>query len=207
MGHQVGSTLRPFIYPDRKHKRCHGPRGYRQYRGYRDWLRDEFCFRCVYCLRREQWGLVRGGWHIDHFVPQSVDPAATLDYENLLYLCAGCNAGKSSVPGIDPEDIALGDCMRVESDGTIIALNEAGKYLISLLRLDNEDYTSYRKMMIDAIELAFMYKRELFEIYMGYPKDLPDLSRLRPPGGNSRPEGIPSSHYERRKRGELSEVY
>jgi hypothetical protein len=36
---------------------------------------------------------------------------------------------------------------------------------------------------------------------------LPDLDALRPPGGNTRPEGIVDSHFERRKRGELPDTY
>jgi hypothetical protein len=42
---------------------------------------------------------------------------------------------------------------------------------------------------------------------MGYPADLPDLSSLRPPAGNSRPEGIDQSHAARRERGELLDIY
>jgi UDP-glucose 4-epimerase len=38
------------------------------------------------------------------------------------------------------------------------------------------------------------------------PEDLPDLRRLKPPAGNSRPEGIGQSWHARRARGELREV-
>jgi hypothetical protein len=34
---------------------------------------------------------------------------------------------------------------------------------------------------------------------MSYPDDLPNLARLRPPGGNTRPEGIAESAFARRK--------
>jgi hypothetical protein len=44
-----------FIYPHHPHVRRHSPRGYRDYRSYKPWLRDEFDFRCVYCLWRERW--------------------------------------------------------------------------------------------------------------------------------------------------------
>ena len=44
-----------FTYPRRPHVRRHGPRGYRDYRAYKAWLRDEFAFQCVYCLWRERW--------------------------------------------------------------------------------------------------------------------------------------------------------
>jgi hypothetical protein len=41
---------------------------------------------------------------------------------------------------------------------------------------------------------------------MGYPSNLPDLSKLRPPG-NTRPAGINDSFFARRARGELQETY
>ena len=43
----------PFSYPAAVHVRRHGPQGYADYASYRPWLRDEFAFRCVYCLLRD----------------------------------------------------------------------------------------------------------------------------------------------------------
>ena len=48
---------------------------------------------------------------------------------------------------------------------------------------------------------------ELYRRCLAYPDDLPDLSALRPPGGNARPEGIAQSAFARRERGELSGTY
>ena len=45
-----------FTYPVEPHLRRHGPQGYADVVSDRPWLRDEFAFRCVYCLLREQWG-------------------------------------------------------------------------------------------------------------------------------------------------------
>jgi hypothetical protein len=42
---------------------------------------------------------------------------------------------------------------------------------------------------------------------LAFPSDLPNLAALRPPGGNGRPDGIADSCFERRRRGELVEVY
>jgi hypothetical protein len=39
---------------------------------------------------------------------------------------------------------------------------------------------------------------------MAYPDDLPDLRRLRPPGGNSKPEGVNQSAFALRERGALA---
>jgi hypothetical protein len=44
-----------FDYPVGTHVRRHGPQGYLDYKHYKPWLRDEFSFRCVYCLCRETW--------------------------------------------------------------------------------------------------------------------------------------------------------
>lgn len=45
----------PFQYPIGKHVCRHGPVGYADPQRYKPWLRDEFHFRCVYCLCRERW--------------------------------------------------------------------------------------------------------------------------------------------------------
>ncbi len=42
-----------FTYPPPVTERRHGPGGYVDYGSYRPWLRDEFVFRCVYCLNRD----------------------------------------------------------------------------------------------------------------------------------------------------------
>src|SRR5712671_2113481 len=84
----------PFTYPVVPHVRRHGPQGYADYQSYRPWLRDEFSFRCVYCLLREQWGQMRGGHAIDHFLPMAQHPERANDYDNLVYTCAACNALK-----------------------------------------------------------------------------------------------------------------
>ena len=44
-----------YDYPSIEHERIHGPGGYSNYFSFKEWLRDEFGFRCVYCLTRERW--------------------------------------------------------------------------------------------------------------------------------------------------------
>ena len=61
--------------------------------------------------------------------------------------------------------------------------------------------------MIRIVALAREHDSTLFRQFLSDPDDLPDLSSLRPPGGNLRPEGIVDSHFELRNRGELSETY
>ena len=67
MGGGMEGTPSPYTYSITAHVWRHGPYGYKGYESYRAWLSDEFSFRCVFCLRREQWGLVEGMWDIEHF--------------------------------------------------------------------------------------------------------------------------------------------
>jgi hypothetical protein len=64
----------PFAYPDSKHDRQHGPRGYIDYRSYKPWLRDEFMFRCVFCLRRERWLDGHISFGVEHLKPFKIAP-------------------------------------------------------------------------------------------------------------------------------------
>lgn len=197
----------PFLYPPRPHTRRHGPQGYADYARYLPWLRDEFSFRCVYCLLREQWGRVRGVYAIDHFLAVAHHPARIADYDNLLYACATCNAAKGAQTVPDPLAVLTGPAVRVTEDGTIHADGADAARLIERLGLDSPQSTEFRMLWIGIIALAARHDPDLHRRLMGYPDDLPDLRALRPPGGNSRPEGAARSALARRKRGELPSVY
>src|SRR5262249_29950678 len=110
----------PFRYPPAPHARRHGPQGYADYSSFRPWLRDEFSFRCVYCLFREQWGRVNGTFTIDHFVAVANDPELETDYVNLLSACVTCNVRKGARVLPDPLVVLTSTVVRVESDGQFI---------------------------------------------------------------------------------------
>lgn len=170
-------------------------------------MRDEFAFRCVYCLRREAWGLVRGTFAVDHFLPAAVRPDLAAEYDNLVYACATCNKAKATRELPDPAETLLRDDVRVTDDGRIEGDTPDARRLIRVLGLDDPEYTEFRLLWIGIVALAARHDPELFRRLMGWPADLPDLAALKPPGGNARPEGVTSSHFARRARGELPETY
>src|SRR3712207_1265694 len=97
-----------FEYPSEPHVRRHGPAGYAVYEAYKPWLRDEFVFRCAYCLFRERWypdG--QASFSADHFVPPVVAPDRSLDYDNLIYACVRCNSRKRENLVLDPCQVAM----------------------------------------------------------------------------------------------------
>ncbi|MCF7731592.1 MAG: HNH endonuclease [Akkermansiaceae bacterium] len=196
----------PFSYPAKPHGRRHGPRGYRSYESYRDWLRDEFAFRCIYCLRRERWGQVKGEFDIDHFEPQVRRGDLITEYDNLLYCCHTCNLAKGSRTVPDPHHHAYGNCLKVREDGGIEALNEQGEILIGELDLDAPTKVHWRRLWIRTVRVAWQSgDRAHLESVLGLPEDLPDLARQRPPDGNSRPEGLRDSWCVKQQRGELTD--
>jgi hypothetical protein len=216
MGHEAGieqpvtrlNAVRPFWYPDAPHRRRHGPQGYARHEGYRPWLRDDFAFRCIYCLTRERWGKGQYGFQVDHFIPQSMDSSRILDYDNLCYACATCNEMKLDTDRMpDPCQTAYGRCLAVDDNGVITALNAEGAMLIKVLRLDNRENTEYRRLLLENLCIAQSKNVNLYRKWMSFPDDIPNLAAKRPPKGNSRPHGIRESFFMRRSRNELPEVY
>ncbi len=197
----------PFDYPSASHVRRHGPLGYAGYASYRPWLRDEFSFRCVYCLLREQWGRVRRSFDLDHFQPTAIRPVLALHYDNLLYTCATCNSTKRGLEVPDPLSVLIQGKVRVSEDGRIHADSPEVACLVEILGLDSEEVVEFRMTWIGIIALAASADFALYRKLMGFPNDLPHLNRLRPPGGNKRPDGVSASYHARRRRGELPETY
>jgi hypothetical protein len=60
---------------------------------------------------------------------------------------------------------------------------------------------------MEIIALAERGDPALYQRLMGYPEDLPDLARLRPPGGNGRPRGLAACSFGRRREGTLPATY
>jgi hypothetical protein len=196
-----------FLYPGAPHIRRHGPCGYVDVESYRPWLRDEFTFRCVYCLYREQWGRVKAGFSLDHFLPLSVHPEHQRRYDNLLYACAACNRSKGAALLPDPTQVLLDGAVRVHEDGSIQGMTREARRIIRLLGLDGREETEARLLWIGIIALAQRSDPALYQRLMGFPEDLPDLRRLRPPGGNARPAGVARCFHAQKRAGTLPATY
>lgn len=195
-----------FDYPSPEPERTHGPAGYSSYESFRPWLRDEFVFRCVYCLKRETWGQVTSEFEIDHFEAQSIKPQRRLDYQNLVYACRRCNAVKLDHRSNDPWSLLRSPEIRILADGSADSRSPDVTRLILQLDLNSPRMKEWRITFMRIVELAAKHDLELYQKLTGFPKELPDLSKLRPPR-NSRTDGISQSWFMRRERGELPPEY
>jgi hypothetical protein len=195
-------------------RRRHGPAGYQDYKHYKPWLRDEFTFRCVYCLERETWYPSRAAsFSVEHFAPKVVYPDRATDYTNLVYACTRCNSVKSAtITILDPAEVAFGMHVQVTHDGSIRALTPEGQEMIDLFHLDRSPAVEVRQEFL----LLLHAKREqpdnptihaLFLLKFGYPSELPDLRTYRPPGGNSRAGSEADCYFARKARNELPDYY
>jgi hypothetical protein len=196
----------PFAYQGKPHCRRHGPAEWKDYQRYRPWLRDEFSFRCVYCLNREQWVDRRRAYQIDHFTPQVRRPDLKADYTNFLYLCSACNHLKGAKDLPDPCGIALDRCLEFSPDGKVKHLDDVGERIIEVLELDDPRLVDWRRRKIGGLLSDAEYNWPRFVDEMRFPDDLPDLT-LDPPSRNTRPEGISESWLAVKNRNELPEVY
>jgi hypothetical protein len=194
-----------FTYLSRRDRR-HGPGGYASYETYRRWLRDEFTFRCVYCLNREEWGRLACEFDLDHFQPQATRPDLVTEYENLVYACHTCNLRKSAGATFEPENWLTKEMVRVFPDGRIEGLSPESRAIIAKLTLDSPKYRKWRLIWSRNIELARQHDVEQYKRILSYPNDLPDLATLQPVT-NSTPNGVRESYYALRSRGELQEYY
>ncbi len=195
-----------FAYPPARETRLHGPDGYDSYESYRPWLRDEFLFRCVYCLKRETWGHATGEYDLDHFNPRSVMPEHRVDYLNLVYSCRRCNIVKRDQRIDDPVVVLTGETVTVLPDGTLASGDPQSWRLIRQLDLNSPAARKWRVMWMRLTALARERDPDLYRLLVGYPESLPDLGRLRPPV-NRKPEGVHFSCLARRQRGELPAEY
>lgn len=103
------------------------PSGYWRYR---PCLRWEFGFTCAFCLLHEvdfaPLGVERlGVMQIEHFIPQSLDPALRDLYGNCFYICRLCNRARQNAPNHDPRGRGklLNPCERSWSD-TFTVVND-----------------------------------------------------------------------------------
>jgi hypothetical protein len=146
-------------------------------------------------------------FHIDHFVPVSVDDAGECKYDNLLYVCAACNEAKKAVLGLpDPCKVALSECLKISKSGRVEALNKHGEKLRQILLLDSKRNVDHRSRWIRILDALSKSDPSLHQELMGFPDDLPDLRRKRS-SFNTRPTGVLNCYFVLRENDQLPGSY
>jgi hypothetical protein len=195
-------------YPVGPHTRRHGPSGYVNYRSYKPWLRDEFSFRCVYCLVRERWYYYGSdNFGVDHIIAKSTDDSLETDYNNLVYACSRCNSAKSIHRIVDPCVKSMADILRIEPDGTVRSLSTPdGDLAIDILNLNDAEAVEFRHQIMRSIKnCEHADDEESLDFMLGYPTNMPNLVAMR--CQNSKPSAAAGCFYLRKARGQLPARY
>lgn len=101
--------------------------------------------------------------------------------------------------------------MRITREGVTEPLTVEGAQFIAICHYNRPAAIDFRRHFLRLIETLANndapQARAALQELLAFPEDLPDLATKRPPGGNARPDGIAESCFERRRRGELPDVY
>ena len=151
-------------------------------------------------------GFLRGTFAVEHFLPVAIHPTLSADYDNLVYSCVRCNGAKGMQHVPDPCQVLLRDDLRVLEDGSIEARTPAAQRAVRMLGLNDPEPREFRALWLRIVALAQEHDPALYLALMGFPGDLPQLSRLRPPGGNTRPQGVQESWHARWHEGTLPAI-
>ena len=105
----------------------------------------------------------------------------------------------------------MGGHLRIAATGIAEPLTDAGHRLVELCHLNRPVLVEFRREFLQLLDLLNSLDDprvlDALRSLLGFPQDLPDLARLRPPGGNRRPEGIRESSLAKRQRDELPPTY
>lgn len=130
------------------------------YQDARNLLEEDFQFLCGYCGKNGR--VMHEKFHIDHFVPKSIDNGRINDYYNLVLACPKCNLSKSDKwptgdkksphnekeGFVDPASDEYDHHMQRNEDGFVVGITSIGKSICSMLHLDIRRTDLYWKINI-----------------------------------------------------------
>lgn len=160
------------VHGDKTIERRRGITGLNHYSDARDILEEDFHFLCGYCGKNGK--IMHQKFHIDHFVPKSLDSDRENDYYNLVLACPKCNLSKSdkwptediNVPNdgktgfVDPATKQFDEHIERNSEGFVVGITPVGENMCSMLHLDIRRTDLYWK--IDRIRKIEDQLEELF---------------------------------------------
>lgn len=160
------------VHGDKTIERRKGITGLNHYADAREILEEDFHFLCGYCGKNGK--IMHQKFHIDHFVPKSLDSDREHDYYNLVLACPRCNLSKSNkwptrdinVPNdgnigfVDPATEQFDEHIERNSEGFVVGVTPVGKNMCSMLHLDIRRTDLYWKIdrirkLEDRLELLF----------------------------------------------------
>lgn len=162
------------VHGDKIIRRREGVPELNHYQEGREQLEQDFHYLCGYCGK--DGSVLHQRFHLDHFVPKSLDKNREKDYYNLVLACQRCNLSKSdkwpmgnvaqSHNGekgfVDPADPEFDEHLERNEKGYVVGRTPVGKSMCNMLHLDIRRTDIYWK--------AAQLKRQLKELEDLYKK-------------------------------------
>lgn len=160
------------VHGDRIIRRRKGVEGLTHYPEAKPLLEQDFYFLCGYCGKDGK--LMHERFHIDHFVPKSLDEDRVNDYYNLVLACPKCNLAKSdkwptedvkrsnngTVGFVDPATEEFDEHLERNDKGYVVGKTLVGQDMCRMLHLDirrTDIYWKIGQLRIMQQELEQMY--------------------------------------------------
>lgn len=174
-------SLKPLFFPKLTRQKYYP--SYRYYRDYRDFIRKDSQYRCVYCDIHENeinrdLNMRDDKMTLDHFRPKSLFAHLENNPHNLVLACQDCNHHKSddfpaygrpdncSIDGVDgyvdPFEVDRSDYFSVDANGVLKGRKHPADYMIRVLLLNGPYKRKIRKRRIQ-IQDSFEMLDDFFE--------------------------------------------
>ena len=160
------------VHGDKVIRRREGVSELKYYQDGREQLEQDFHYLCGYCGK--DGSVLHQKFHLDHFVPKSLDKSREKDYYNLVLACPRCNLSKSDKwptgdimcshneeeGFVDPADSEFDEHLERNERGYVVAKTSVGNSMCNMLHLDIRRTDIYWK----AAQLRIQLKKleELF---------------------------------------------
>lgn len=136
------------VHEDKVIRRRLGILNLEKYQDAKEILVEDFHGLCGYCGKG--CGIMHQKFHIDHFVPKSLDKSRENDYYNLVLACPKCNLSKSNkwptedidtandgmVGFVDPATEEFDKHLARSEEGFVVGITTLGKNMCHSLNLD-----------------------------------------------------------------------
>ena len=163
------------VHGDKVIRRRKGVAGLTHYPEAKPLLEQDFYFLCGYCGQDGK--LMHERFHIDHFVPKSLDEDRVNDYYNLVLACPKCNRAKSdkwptedvkrsnngTVGFVDPATEEFDEHLERNDKGYVVGKTLVGQDMCRMLHLDirrTDIYWKIGQLRIMQQELEQMYRED-----------------------------------------------
>ena len=161
------------VHGDKVIRRRKGASKLKHYQDGREQIEQDFYYLCGYCGKNGN--VLHQKFHLDHFVPKSLDKSREKDYYNLVLACPRCNLSKSDKwptgdsmqphngerGCVDPASEEFDEHLERNDKVYVIGKTSVGKSMCNMLHLDirrTDLYWNAAQLRIQLKELEELFQ-------------------------------------------------